>query len=165
MRRTSLAFLDIVLLVLLLRHEPERAERARPVADYLLEVTWDHATNTDIDTYVMGEGLKVWFREKDGEGLVVLERDDLGHRNDAGVLNREQVAFRGASGIFWVGVHNYRGSAVDVLWELVSAEGEVVCAGVLDSVEHERPMAVIEIGDGVKCAPSSRLFKDQMWRR
>lgn len=112
MRRTALAFLDMLLLVLLLRHEPAPAEaqQAKPVADYLIEIQWPTERADDLDLHVMAPSEEVcFFRNRDLNGLVTLERDDLGHRNDASPFNREFVALRTPEhGTYYVSVHNYR---------------------------------------------------------
>lgn len=138
MRRTALAFLDMLLLILLLRHEPAPAEAmmGKPVADYLIEIQWPPERADDIDLYVMTpDGEVCFFQNRDLNGLVTLERDDLGHRNDASPFNREFIALRSPKpGTYYVSVHNYRkGGALTgdetVAFEITTKDGRTVVGG------------------------------------
>jgi len=77
-----------------------------PKAEYLVIMTWDDQSASDIDLWVQDNNKHtVSFRSKD-EGLMNLDRDDLGLRNDTAMfdeskptviekeLNREVVSIR-----------------------------------------------------------------------
>lgn len=85
---------------------------------YIITVTWPQDFNDDIDTYVQDpEGKLVFFGRRE-DGLMHLDRDDLGHSNDKvqtqfGIIeykeNREVVTLRGTSpGEYCVNIHVYR---------------------------------------------------------
>lgn len=141
MKATVLAFLDVLLIILLLRHEvaPSEAMQAKPVADYLFEIQWNPDRTDDIDIYVkLPTGETAFFRRKDVKGLVVIERDDLGHVNDLSPWNREIVAFRNLlPGEYEISIHNYRQDnnvvkGERVAYELSNTSGNVMAAGRVD---------------------------------
>jgi len=88
-------------------------------ADYLIILTWDSESVNDIDLWIRDPvGNLMSFRNKD-KGLMHLDRDDLGSRNDKIKLpdgsikyikeNREIAALRGTiEGWYVVNTHNYR---------------------------------------------------------
>lgn len=88
-------------------------------ADYLIILTWDPKSYNDIDLWMRDPvGNLMSFRSKDS-GLMHLDRDDLGSRNDKVKLpdgtikyvsfNREIAALRGTiEGWYVVNTHNYR---------------------------------------------------------
>ena len=88
-------------------------------ADYLIMLTWDPKSYNDIDLWMRDPvGNLMSFRNKDS-GLMHLDRDDLGSRNDKIKLpdgtvkvvsfNREIAALRGTiEGWYVVNTHNYR---------------------------------------------------------
>ncbi len=92
-------------------------------AEFLITVFWPDNLEDDIDVYVEdpAENL-VWFKSRE-PGLMHLDRDDLGKRNDevvtaAGTIlfpeNREIVTLRGiVPGEYVVNVHCYFKVAVD----------------------------------------------------
>ena len=86
-------------------------------AEFLITVMWPDDLEDDVDTYVEDPvGNLVWFRSRE-PGLMHLDRDDLGKRNDevttaAGTIlfpeNREIVTLRGiVPGEYVVNVHMY----------------------------------------------------------
>ena len=86
-------------------------------AEFLITVMWPDNLEDDVDTYVEDPaGNLVWFRSRE-PGLMHLDRDDLGKRNDevttaAGTIlfpeNREIVTLRGiVPGEYVVNVHMY----------------------------------------------------------
>jgi hypothetical protein len=86
-------------------------------AEFLITVTWPDNLEDDVDTYVEDPaGNLVWFRSRE-PGLMHLDRDDLGKRNDevvtaAGTIlfpeNREIVTLRGiVPGEYVVNIHMY----------------------------------------------------------
>jgi hypothetical protein len=86
-------------------------------AEFLITVMWPDDLEDDVDTYVEDPvGNLVWFRSRE-PGLMHLDRDDLGKRNDevttaAGTIlfpeNREIVTLRGViPGEYIINVHMY----------------------------------------------------------
>lgn len=85
---------------------------------YLITVTWPEEFDDDVDTYVQDPESHLIFFQRREDGLMHLDRDDLGKRNDAvntefGVVtfkeNREIVTLRGTlRGEYCVNVHMYR---------------------------------------------------------
>ena len=88
-----------------------------PKAEFLITVTWPDNYQDDVDTYVKDPSENVVFFQAREEGLMHLDRDDLGRRNDRiitpnGVIefkgNREIVTLRNITpGEFIVTVHMY----------------------------------------------------------
>jgi hypothetical protein len=131
MKRTyhaSTAFLDILFNTLLcfaalfvfsfILISPEKKKNTVAVkADFMITVTWNKDIDDDVDTYVEDPaGNLVAFMRRE-QGLMHLDRDDLGHRNDTidtpnGPVeyreNREIVTLRGfIPGEYVVNVHMY----------------------------------------------------------
>lgn len=131
MKRTyhaSTAFLDILFNTLLcfaalfvfafILISPEKKKNTVAVkADFMITVTWNKDIDDDVDTYVEDPaGNLVAFMRRE-QGLMHLDRDDLGHRNDTintpnGPIeyreNREIVTLRGfMPGEYVVNVHMY----------------------------------------------------------
>ncbi len=124
MRRSRTVFIDLlfllvlVMLVTMIVKEPIlKSEIERP-AEFLIELTWDNDSGSDID---------LWFREPGGNrvsyqqkqnGVYSLDRDDLGQFNDTVhlpdgsiriiKLNREILTMRGwVPGVYTVNVFAY----------------------------------------------------------
>ena len=87
-------------------------------ADYIITVTWPNEVDNDVDTYVQDpQGNLVAFMRRE-EGLMHLDRDDLGNRNDTiqtplGPVvhpeNKEIITLRGfIAGEYIVNVHMYQ---------------------------------------------------------
>ena len=92
-------------------------------AEFLITVFWPDNLEDDVDIYVEDPaGNLVWFKSRE-PGLMHLDRDDLGKRNDevvtaAGTIlfpeNREIVTLRGiVTGEYVVNVHCYFKVAAD----------------------------------------------------
>lgn len=85
---------------------------------YMITVTWSEEFDDDVDTYVQDPESGLIFFQRREDGLMHLDRDDLGRRNDAvttqfGVVtfkeNREVVTIRNTMrGEYCVNVHMYR---------------------------------------------------------
>ena len=110
----ALFFLAFILM------NPERKENknVEAKAEFIITVDWPQDHDDDIDTYVEDpEGHLVSFRRRE-DGLMHLDRDDLGRRNDTiqtrfGKVeygeNREIVMIRGIiPGEYVVNVHAYK---------------------------------------------------------
>jgi hypothetical protein len=90
---TNLAFLDLLFNTLLcfaalfmlsfILINPSKSENnVKAKADYIITVTWPSELNHDVDMYVQDpQGNLVAFMRRE-QGLMHLDRDDLGHRND-----------------------------------------------------------------------------------
>jgi len=125
---SNLAFLDLLfnallcfaalfVIALLLINPKEKREGVIVKAEFLITVTWPHNIHNDVDTYVEDPvGNLVFFKSQE-EGLMHLDRDDIGIQNDKIATafgdvyyrdNREIVTIRGSvSGEYIVNVHLY----------------------------------------------------------
>lgn len=96
----------------------EKEKKVESKAEFLITITWPEESSNDVDTYVEDPlGNLVFFRSRE-KGLLHLDRDDLGTRNDTIILpdgtryevkeNREIVTIRGIiPGEYTVNVHMY----------------------------------------------------------
>lgn len=103
---------------LLMSQKIERDKKIKSHAEFMISTTWPKSSDDDIDTYVEDPlGNIVFFQNKE-EGLMHLDRDDLGKRSDTirgadGTVyyvkeNREIVTIRGiVPGEYVVNVHMY----------------------------------------------------------
>lgn len=125
---TNVAFLDLLFNTLLcfaalftlsfVMINPSRQNaNMESKAEFIITVTWPHEQDNDVDVYVEdSESHLVSFSRRE-DGLMHLDRDDLGHRNDTiqtpnGPIeynqNREIVSVRGIlPGEYIVNVHMY----------------------------------------------------------
>jgi hypothetical protein len=113
-----LGFVVMFVLAFLLINPVARSGAIDPKAEFLITLTWPDGREEDLDLYVEDPlGELVWFRQREA-GLMHLDRDDLGQRNDivqiAGravinPLNQEVVSIRGiVPGEYVVNLHLYR---------------------------------------------------------
>lgn len=113
-----LGFVVMFVLAFLLINPVARTGAVDPKAEFLITLTWPDGRPEDVDLYVEDPVANlVWFRQREA-GLMHLDRDDLGQRNDlievagrriANPLNQEVVSIRGiVPGEFVVNVHLYR---------------------------------------------------------
>ena len=131
---TNLAFLDVLFNTLLcfaalfalafILINPSKAEKnVEMKAEFVIVVTWPKDLDNDVDVYLEDpQGHLVSFARRE-DGLMHLDRDDLGHRNDTiqtpdGPLeyneNREIVSIRGIlPGEYIVNVHMYHKNSVE----------------------------------------------------
>ena len=114
---TLLCFAALFVLSFILINPSKKENNIKAKADFMITVTWDKDHDDDVDTYVEDPvGNLVAFMRRE-EGLMHLDRDDLGHRNDTintpnGPVeykeNREIVTLRGfVPGEYVVNVHMY----------------------------------------------------------
>jgi hypothetical protein len=126
---SDITFLDILMnalvvfialfILTVIKIKPSESEpTVKTDGKYIIVVTWDDASEDDVDTYVMDpRGNIVYFRNKEA-GLMHLERDDLGKGNDAIFgsrgekieveKNEERVVLRGTiPGEYIVNVHMF----------------------------------------------------------
>lgn len=110
--------LFVFAILMIAEHKEKQTESPEMHAAYVIVVTWPSESPDDVDTYVSDPlGNIVCFNRRE-EGLMHLDRDDLGHRNDTiigpdGQLifneNRETVIIRGfVVGEYVVNVHLYK---------------------------------------------------------
>ena len=131
---TNVAFLDLLFNTLLcfaalftlsfVMINPSRENaNTESKAEFIITITWPHEQDNDVDVYVEDpEGHLVSFNRRE-DGLMHLDRDDLGHRNDTiqtpdGPItyneNREIVSIRGIlPGEYIVNVHMYHKNSVE----------------------------------------------------
>jgi hypothetical protein len=123
---TLLAFAAFFVLAIVLINPTKQENNTETKAEFMVVVEWPSDLDDDVDTYVEDpSGNLVAFMRRE-EGLMHLDRDDLGHRNDSvltefGVIeyteNRELVTLRGiAKGEYVVNVHLYmkRSTATEI---------------------------------------------------
>ena len=97
-------------------------------AEIMVILTWDSELDYDIDLWILDPERNIMsFRQKD-QGIVFLDRDDLGHRNDTIIkrdgekirvnINREVATIRGIiSGEYIVNAHFYNAKDDEgILW-------------------------------------------------
>ena len=127
-----LGFVVMFVLAFLLINPIAKTGAVDPKAEFLVTLTWPDGRPEDVDLYVADPAANlVWFRQREA-GLMHLDRDDLGVRNDfievsgrriANPLNQEVVAIRGiVPGEFVVNVHLYREHGGDPVPATVKVE-------------------------------------------
>ena len=123
---TLLCFAALFVLSFVLINPSKQKNNVKMKAEFMITVTWPSDLDDDVDVYVEDPaGNLVAFMRRE-EGLMHLDRDDLGRRNDIvntpfGPIehkdNREIVTLRGIiSGEYVVNVHMYmkRSKAAEV---------------------------------------------------
>lgn len=114
---TLLGFVALFVLAFAMINVSKQSKNVEAKADFIVTITWPKDFDDDVDTYVEDpNGRLVCFRRRE-DGLMHLDRDDLGKRNDKiqtlhGLIeyneNREMVTLRGTSeGEYTVNVHMY----------------------------------------------------------
>lgn len=116
---TLLAFVGFfVISLLLINEKKENAPTAIKNVDFMITVQWPYEFNDDVDTYVVDPLNNITCFNRREDGLMHLDRDDIGNINDFVTLpngkkveykeNREIVSIRGiVSGEYIVNVHLY----------------------------------------------------------
>jgi hypothetical protein len=127
---TDTAFLDLLfnsligfvglffLAYVLVNPKSEEEKKIDSKAEFIIIISWDKDFDDDVDSYVQDPaGHLVSFKRRE-DGLMHLDRDDLGHRNDVietqfGEIkfeeNREIVTIRGIiPGEYVVNAHMYK---------------------------------------------------------
>ena len=123
---TLLCFAALFVLSFVLINPSKKEHNAKMKAEFMITITWPKDLDDDVDIYVEDpQGNLVAFMRRE-EGLMHLDRDDLGRRNDTvetpfGPIehkdNREIVTIRGIiAGEYVVNAHMYmkRSEAVEV---------------------------------------------------
>lgn len=114
---TLLGFVALFVLSFALMNVSKQSKNVEAKAEFVITVTWPKEFDDDIDTYVEDpDGHLVCFKRRE-DGLMHLDRDDLGRRNDIvqtpfGPIeyaeNREIVTLRSTTmGEYVVNVHFY----------------------------------------------------------
>lgn len=114
-----LGFVCLFMFAMLMIAKQEKAKTGdvESKAEFIITVTWTAESPDDVDTYVEDpSGNIVCFNRRE-QGLMHLDRDDVGHKNDEiltenGIIkytqNREVVTVRGYTpGEYIVNVHMY----------------------------------------------------------
>lgn len=115
---TVLGFAAMFFLALILMNKKTTTDaKLNPKADFVITVTWPQESGDDVDAYLEDPvGHLVFFRRRE-DGLMHLDRDDLGKRNDIiqtelgpieYELNQEIITIRGIiPGEYTMAVHMY----------------------------------------------------------
>jgi hypothetical protein len=117
-----LGFVVMFVLAFLLINPVAKTGAVDTKAEFLITLSWPDGRREDVDMYVEDPaGNLVWFRTREA-GLMHLDRDDLGRRNDVirvagreivNPLNQEVVSIRGIQpGEYVVNLHLYRAGPV-----------------------------------------------------
>lgn len=104
-------------MMMIAKEEKKKAGDVEVHAEFIITVTWPSESPDDVDTYVEDPiGNIVGFNRRE-QGLMHLDRDDLGHKNDEVLTaegtviyneNREVVTIRGyLPGEYIINVHMY----------------------------------------------------------
>jgi len=114
----------VIVAVIMMNEKDPKKKVTEAKAEYMIVVEWPHERDDDVDTYVEDPNGKLVFFRRREDGLMHLDRDDVGWRNDriqlpdgtfAEVkLNREVVSLRGIiPGEYVVNVHMYSMRSTD----------------------------------------------------
>jgi hypothetical protein len=101
-----LAFVGFFMLsLLLIKQENEDTPSPTPKIEFMITVTWPNTSNDDVDSWLVDPLDNIIYFNHREEGLMHLDRDDLGLKNDTITLpngkkfeyreNREVVSIRG----------------------------------------------------------------------
>jgi hypothetical protein len=171
-----LGFVVMFMLAFLLINPIAKSGAIDPRAEFLITLSWPDGRPEDVDLYVEDPtGALVWFRNREA-GLMHLDRDDLGLRNDvvevAGRLivspiNQETVSIRGIlPGEYVVNVHLYRAESgqpvpATVKIEKLNPEVQVLFAGAVTLTVQgdERTAARFSIGADGRVLDVNQLSK------
>jgi hypothetical protein len=171
-----LGFVVMFILAVLLINPIAKSGAVDAKAEFLITLSWPEGRREDVDLYVQDPaGEMVWFRTREA-GLMHLDRDDLGERNDVievagrqviNPLNQEIVSIRGIlPGEYVVNLHLYRGDGAQpvpatVKIEKLNPRVEQVFFGPLTLIEQgdERTAARFSIGSDGRVRDVNQLPK------
>jgi hypothetical protein len=171
-----LGFVVMFVLAVLLINPIAKSGAVDIKAEFLITLAWPEGRREDVDLYVQDPaGEMVWFRSREA-GLMHLDRDDLGERNDVievagrqviNPLNQEIVSIRGIlPGEYVVNLHLYRGDGAQpvpatVKIEKLNPRVELVFFGPLTLIEQgdERTAARFSIGSDGRVRDVNQLPK------
>ena len=184
---TNLAFLDVLFNTLLcfaalfalsfvLINPSKTDKNIEMKAEFVIVVTWPHELDDDVDVYLEDpQGHLVAFMRRE-DGLMHLDRDDLGNRNDfintpAGRIeyleNREIVTIRGiVPGEYVLNVHMYSKNStgastpVTVIVDKINPYATVVLKTVeLKDKGDEKTVCRFVVDEDGKIKNVTNLFK------
>jgi len=112
-----LGFVSLLLIAFWLINPIAEEAIVDPKTQIIMTIDWPKKSIVDIDIWVKGpDGTVVSYQSKDGK-YMVLERDDLGRRNDTIVINGETIVIernmetliinKAIPGEYVVNIHNY----------------------------------------------------------
>ena len=171
-----LGFVVMFVLAVLLINPIAKSGAVDAKAEFLITLTWPEGRPEDVDLYVRDPaGEMVWFRSREA-GLMHLDRDDLGERNDLievggrqviNPLNQEIVSIRGIlPGEYIVNLHLYRADGAQpvpatVKIEKLNPRVELVFFGPLTLIEQgeEQTAARFSIGSDGRVRDVNQLPK------
>jgi hypothetical protein len=171
-----LGFVVMFVLAVLLINPIAESGAVDAKAEFLITLSWPEGRREDVDLYVQDPaGKMVWFRSREA-GLMHLDRDDLGERNDVievagrqviNPLNQEIVSIRGIlPGEYVVNLHLYRGDGAQPVpatlkIEKLNPRVEQVFFGPLALIEQgdERTAARFSIGSDGRVRDVNQLPK------
>jgi hypothetical protein len=171
-----LGFVVMFVLAVLLINPIAESGAVDAKAEFLITLSWPEGRREDVDLYVQDPaGEMVWFRSREA-GLMHLDRDDLGERNDVievagrqviNPLNQEIVSIRGIlPGEYVVNLHLYRGDGAQPVpatlkIEKLNPRVEQVFFGPLALIEQgdERTAARFSIGSDGRVRDVNQLPK------
>lgn len=88
-----LLFIAMTALLFMLINVKKKKHDVENKAEFIITLEWDSKVDDDIDLWLRDPtGHTVWFQQKTGP-VSVLERDDLGYRNDSFEYNGEQITY------------------------------------------------------------------------
>jgi hypothetical protein len=104
--------------VLLINPKKKKETSAKPHAEFIITITWEKGSDDDVDSYLQDPAGNILFFNAREVGIMHLDRDDLGQRNDVIQLpngetvliedNREIITLRGiVPGEYVLNVHMY----------------------------------------------------------
>jgi hypothetical protein len=171
-----LSFVVMFILAFLLINPIARSGAVDPKAEFLITLTWPDGREEDVDLYVEDPaGELVWFRRREA-GLMHLDRDDLGQRNDTievagrrviNPLNQELVSIRGIlPGEYVVNLHLYRAAGgkpvpASVKIEKLNPKVKLIFFGSLELTEpgEEQTAARFSVGTDGRVRAVNQLPK------
>lgn len=171
-----LGFVVMFVLAFLLINPIAKTGAVDPKAEFLITLAWPDGRPEDVDLYVEDPaGNLVWFRQREA-GLMHLDRDDLGQRNDfievggqriVNPLNQEIVSIRGiVPGEHVVNLHLYRDEGgqpvpATVKVEKLNPKVELVFYGSVTLAElgDERTAVRFSVGSDGRVRDVNRLAR------
>ena len=82
-----IGFVSLFILAFMMINPPAQEGKIDPKTQIMITLEWEESSRTDIDIWVLGPtGNPVGFSMKEN-GYIVLDRDDLGMKNDTFIVN------------------------------------------------------------------------------
>lgn len=172
---TLLCFVMLFAISFLLINPIQDNKKIDVKAEFLITVSWPNELKDDVDVYVEDPVGNIIYFKKKNAGLMHLDRDDLGHRNDmiktpAGSIeyneNREVVTLRGVySGEYTINIHLYSKSKSEVVPVTVEIEKlnpykrVLLKTTTLTKVGEEKTVCRMRIGSEKNVESINYLFK------